>query len=277
MASKRKPRKHSDFPKESVKSSASPYTENVVARIIKIATRGKGLNRRVVLPVTEAGQSVVREFAAQDGLKLRLDGAIRYAAYSREWRARTRTDGELVSMFSKIERSARGLLLALQVSKATDDLPIPAWLHHGGLHWQAANDLIAAERSASRIPAGAQKHVVGVSLIRDAIDGIGDIARWANKALQHLERKIQTNAERADQEARLPDDPYREWVNEMASIWLDIFARADTNSRAFGDFVAESGAAIDLRLDGDALRHRVPNAGRAILRSLGKTRRRRKR
>jgi hypothetical protein len=259
MASKRKSNKHRNFPNAAVKESGSPYTQQVVDRILRVATRGKKL-------------ALTASPDFRENLKQRLDGAIRYAVFSREWRERTRTDSELVAMFDKIEKTARGLLLALDVSKAKDDLPIPPWLFHHGLHWQAANDPIAAARVAAGTPAGAHATVVGRSLIRDAVAGVDDIARWAGKARQYLEKKIETTELRAEEESHVPDSAYREWKLEMASIWLDVFARVDTNSRAYGDFVAQSGAAIGLRLDGDAERQREPNIGRIILQSVGKKR-----
>ncbi len=270
MASKRKSRKRGDFPSENVSRGASPYTQETVARIIRVATRRGGLrDRNVVVEVVESGQIIAREFSINDGLKLRLDGAARYAAFTRAWQQRTRKDSDLISMFSRIEKSARGLLLALQVSKATDNLPIPAWLHHGGLHWQAANDPIAAARSVTNNPPGMPASVAGMSLIRDAICGVEDIERWVRNARQHLERPAGTEEIPADQEARLPNDPYREWVAAMASIWRDIFNRADTDSRAFGAFLAEAAGPIGIVISADS--------GRKILReTVGKFAKRRR-
>jgi hypothetical protein len=278
MGSQRKFRNRDEFPSDVVTSRASPYTEAVIDRILRVATRGRGSNRVVALQVIESGQYVTREFSVRDGLKLKLDAAIRIAAYSREWRSRHREDGELIKMLSKIEKSARSLLLALQVSRAHDDLPIPTWLHHnGGLHWQAANDPIAANRVVANTPACARPAVVGKTLIRDAVAGVEDLSRWSHKAREDLERRLADKAKREDEQDGPPTKVEREWLIEMGNIWRDVFERIDTDSRTFGSFASESGEHVGLKISPDAARKAVPPFGKALRRSMGNSAKREQR
>lgn len=250
MALNRKTRKHDAFPRKTGDAESSPYTGTVIDRILRVVERDK-VNRKIVMSIFEANQIVEREYSIQEALKIRLDGALRYAAFSRSLRLRERSKTELIKMFSQTEKAARNLLRTLQVSEATDGAPIPAWLNHGGLHLQAAKDPISAARVVSNTPKGTMPTLTGKMLIRDAVSSVEDLERWARLARETLELPPNPDQSSEEHKPNQPKDQFREWQIEIAQIWRDVFGRTDIDSREFGNFIAEAAAPLGEELSED--------------------------
>jgi hypothetical protein len=159
------------------------------------------------------------------------------------------TPAQLASEYDVIEKAALRLLGTLQVSKAGDFERMPLALRFGGLSAQARID--AQERGTSE-----NRPLDGDSLLRQTVEGVRDLRRWAAAA---RERELRIHSALPRSQRRYEGNPalnsFLQYV--VANAWWAIWGLEIKDSLPLCRFIAATAAIVDVSLSEDGARQKL--------------------
>jgi hypothetical protein len=167
------------------------------------------------------------------------------------------TPTQLADDYAAIERAARRLLYALQVTLAGDIEKMPSALRYGGLAAQAYKQAAEArQQGRHRPPLPFDGPLVGDGLLRQAIEGVSDLRQWAGAMLEReLAAKARQPQSKDHHEGNRALNDYLGRV--VVDSWCAIWGMEIKDSARILQFMCAAAAIVGVELSDVSARKRL--------------------